>query len=750
MTDPVIDSRLSDEQISQLTGRGECFIHHHTDVPAQFNPIPGTNVTLSGTYPDITFNAAGGSGWTYLTPVDFAVTPGHAEFFPIPVSMTQMIVSFIDVQFNNASDIVSLRVSSGGGGSPNFITSGYGFSMSSIQDFTLPAVMYSNSTGEPAVARGISSPAKINGTVVMTRHYPNLNFWTWHSALFADGGVVHEGTCRIAQIPNLYDGTGLLLEQIDGVRVDASISTFTSGTVSVAYRSDEKTFLIVNQPGIRRDGTSIDSNQYNDGQWVRFQREAGRPKKMGGYRAIPVVLDGPCRGSYSWSRGGITEIMQFSDAEYMSQISIDASGAGAGTIRRNFGGIAVRPRDDYSWQVDSMYDSAVGSDKTLIFAHPGKNLINIDSDETSPVYYASVQVSGNSSLDVFESLPNGEAVSGGILCIAPYLVLYGSDGLVMWSNTNEPRNFVTGDAGTARITGSKIVRGLPLRGGSQSPAALLWSLDSVYRMYYIGGTQVFKFDPISSQSTVLSSNGIIEYDGKYFWAGVDRFLMYDGTVKEMVNNSNLNFFFDNLNFAQRQKVWVTKNTRYGEIWWHFPKGDSIECNHAVIYNVRLNCWYDTEINRSSGVASGVFPRPIWFENLADGTCKAWVHEEGHDRVDGESASAIPSYFETADFGFPTGGSDSEKPVGANRWTRITRVEPDFVMSGDMTVEVTGNEFAQVLAKESAPYTFGPDTGKIDLREQRREIRLRFTSNTLGGSYDAGKIIMHLDVGDVRS
>lgn len=31
-------------------------------IPSQFSPIAGTNVTLTGTYPNITFNAAGGSG----------------------------------------------------------------------------------------------------------------------------------------------------------------------------------------------------------------------------------------------------------------------------------------------------------------------------------------------------------------------------------------------------------------------------------------------------------------------------------------------------------------------------------------------------------------------------------------------------------------------------------------------------------------------------------------------------------------
>ena len=40
------------------------------DIPEQFNPIAGANVTLTGTYPDITFAASGGGGGTtnnYIT-----------------------------------------------------------------------------------------------------------------------------------------------------------------------------------------------------------------------------------------------------------------------------------------------------------------------------------------------------------------------------------------------------------------------------------------------------------------------------------------------------------------------------------------------------------------------------------------------------------------------------------------------------------------------------------------------------------
>jgi hypothetical protein len=36
-----------------------------------------------------------------------------------------------------------------------------------------------------------------------------------------------------------------------------------------------------------------------------------------------------------------------------------------------------------------------------------------------------------------------------------------------------------------------------------------------------------------------------------------------------------------------------------------------------------------------------------------------------------------------------------------------------------------------------------------MREQRRELRLKFVSNVAGGTYQVGKILLDADVGDSR-
>ena len=604
----------------------------------------------------------------------------------------------------------------------------------------------------------------------------------------------------------------------------------------------KKVFSIDTQPGVQRDGTFFDKNFYSDGRWVRFQR--GRPRKIAGYRSITNDANGYSRGIFVNSINGNNQVFNGYN-NGLEVVNINNSGIGSGVAEFTLSNFTASNLN--VWQFDSLFD-AQGTGKQLLLAHPGQNLAQIDQTVSTPVLAGDINGLTMAQLaDTSGPSPTGApiSVSGGVVVLHPYVFVYGDNGLIKNSTAGNPYNWNGPDSNATNVASTKIVKGLPVRGGSNAPSGLFWALDSLIRVSYtpttvtVGGTaQTFywRYDIISSQTSILSSSSVIEYDGIYYWIGVDRFLLYNGVVKEIPNNMNQNYFFDNLNYAQRQKVWATKVPRFGEIWWFYPSGDSEECNDCIIYNIRENCWYDggqaLGSRRTAGYFSQVFKYPInagadlstqqqifattittqtglptiqvpitnliaigqlviatgvqsnslvtliapsgtpgFYTvtlsknatasatvsatfNTTAGRVTLWQHEIGTDEVNGQTTDAIESYFETSDLGWVSGGP-SQSPqipqggVGENRWLHLERIEPDFIQEGVMSVQIVGRPFAQKDDVISDPYYFDPDTGKVDMREQRRELRLRFNSNVQGGTYQMGKVLLSADFGDVR-
>jgi hypothetical protein len=165
------------------------------------------------------------------------------------------------------------------------------------------------------------------------------------------------------------------------------------------------------------------------------------------------------------------------------------------------------------------------------------------------------------------------------------------------------------------------------------------------------------------------------------------------------------------------------------------------------FSVPITAIYAQAIEMSAA-ATGSGAVPLTFSTPAN-LIAIYQHEIGTDEIRGQNVLSILSSFETNDLSWLGGGPSQPTTDGQNRWIRVERIEPDFLQEGDMSVVVTGRPFAQGEDKESDPYVFGPNTGKIDMREQRRELRLKFTSDVAGGDYQLGKLLLNAEIGDVR-
>jgi hypothetical protein len=525
------------------------------------------------------------------------------------------------------------------------------------------------------------------------------------------------------------------------------------------------------KPGIKRDGTKFEGDYYVDGQWVRFQR--GLPRKIAGYKVVSNYLSEISRGLKTYTENGYTYVHSGSET-YLERFTLDQFGNASAVTDRT--PVSIIPNEYNAWQFDVLYDSISLQPSNKIIAQVAKNNLTLYNAEGGQVFVGDLRAT-----DRLEEVPvpAGFSAAGGICVLHPYLTVFGTDGAIGWSVPGNPYDLTGIGSGNARVAAQKIVRGLPLRGGpGNAPAGLYWSTDAVIRCSYVGGTQTFQFDTISSQSSILSPNSIIEYDGVYFWLGVDRFLMFNGVVRDVENTMNINYFFDNLNRQYAQKVFAWKVPRFGEIWWAYPKGNATECTHAIIYNVKEQTWYDTELpneGRSAGEFTTQFATPLLTGTKFYGfnpnpdiriteagdirttitgdiritytndNYKLWQHEVGVNELDLNTVNAIQSYFETSDI-------SNAVLQGRNKSLRCELVEPDFVQVGDMTVQIVGRANARSKEVYSEPMTFSdvattPQEQVVFFKEIRREMRFKFESNTINGDYQMGQVLVHIGEAD---
>jgi hypothetical protein len=399
-----------------------------------------------------------------------------------------------------------------------------------------------------------------------------------------------------------------------------------------------------------------------------------------------------------------------------------------------------------------------GGTNSVVFAHVTPNGIDISSSAPGTIFYGDAYGGTVGTSNILVPIGTTDPHdSGGIVCIHPFLFSFGNFGTLNWSAPADPLSVGTSNA---RITEQKMVAGLSTRGGSgASPAGLFWSLNSLIRMTFVGGSAQFSFDTVSDNINILSSKSPVEYDGTFYWVGAGRFLRYNGVIDENANDVNVDDFFSNLNMAYAQRMWGCAVPQWGEIWWFYPRGTNTECTHAVIYNKRLSerfgrpVWYDTELPfggfRTAGVRPRVFPYPVWASNpnplhpsgTGTGSFGIFQHEIGTDLV--ANGLVLPIYSSVTSTNISTSIGQPDSNV------RLTRVEPDFRQVGELLMERRARAYARSkLGIRTA--VFQPGTKKIDdLRGQGRELTLKVSSNAPGGHYEFGQVLIHIEPGDVR-
>lgn len=769
---------------------------------------------------------------------------------------------------------------------------------------------------------GVTPGIKRDGTTFEAREFSDGEWCRFQRGIPKKMGGYLQMFQEPAGIPrglimNAYDGVNYIFSGTSG-----AIDVFTTGT-TLGFGSGPYTANILGP--INGDSYGLAGGTgYTNGVYTGVSLTGG----TGSGATADITVAGGIVTIVTIVNGGSGYVV----GDVLSANAVDIGGTGSGFTFTILAITSFTPDARNLWQFDMQYDPSGAALKVL--AHPGLNLQHIDNAIPSQVLIGDLLPGAGNTwtfsglVDSAGTTPTNDPISvdGGVCVLYPFIFVYGSNGFIANNNVDttyanqSPYDWNGPLANRVNMSAGKIVKGMPVRGGTNSPSGLFWATDSLIRVSFTGQVDNYwRYDIISSQTSIMSSSSVVEMDGVYYWMGVDRFYAYNGSVNVLANDKNINWLFDNLNFSQRQKVWATKVPRYNEIWFFYPRGTATECTDAIIYNVKDKLWYDAGsaagARRSCGYTTEVFPAPVWcgwdyeisygdsvtvqegptdsatasftgeitdtelnvtavasgtiyigmevtgsgvsantyISALGTGTggtgtyvvtqtqtvastsltgdlsfpvaganqfyvygnqttsyspgdrlafsqsptapfytvensvfyfnvftqpyggvtlitCTTdfteaptvgsqvysvingygvWQHEFGLNRVTSLGETAIPSSFTTCDISWVGGDPYQDTPSGVNRRMHLTRVEPDFIQGGTMSLNVLGRKFARGTVENNGPYYFDPDTGKIDLRLEHREVRLQFQSNELNGNYEMGRVLITAEYGDER-
>lgn len=535
---------------------------------------------------------------------------------------------------------------------------------------------------------------------------------------------------------------------------------------------------LVYKPGIQRNAGDFQDEYCIDGQWIRFVN--GKIRKMKGQKEIfngPIVgVDITFLDMYFSGTNPVLIYATMNHGLYRCILNNELSNIT--NDRRVLDAIECGGDTTRTWQSAKFIMDGVPY-IALLSTFNGNNML---SNRNGVLLWKSMTDNTADFVGYIDGLIPGNdenVVSGGILYSSPCLYLYGNNGTILRSKTSNPLNFnemeENSDAQSYKISENKLLFGASIRGGTNAPTFLFWTQNSViYLTNVADGTNPtspieFQREEITTNSSVMSPKSIVQYDSLFFWLGTDRAFVYNGIVESIKNDVNFEWFLENVDLNKRQKIYGYKVARYGEIRWAFPEKrfsnrPEIGCTREIVYNVRENSWYDTEIQRDCVTiyeATGdIFSYGDSCTNYpyipANAYKSIWKQETGFYEVRHNNAvQTIPSFFTTPWFGYAAFPPAKDGKV-MDKYIKITEIEPDFpapeshrrqanelLVVGSAMIKYAGVQRQTIVPIDFDLY-IGNNRGKIDMRVQGRFVNLTFACVH---PYTVGTILINFEIGD---
>lgn len=213
---------------------------------------------------------------------------------------------------------------------------------------------------------------------------------------------------------------------------------------------------------------------------------------------------------------------------------------------------------------------------------------------------------------------------------------------VRWSNTayvgTLPPDWIEDDpardGGFNDLTDSQshIIDGRPLR-----DSFVIYTNRDTFIMDYVGGTMVFNFRKIFSDSGILAANCCVEFEGQHFVISEEDIFVHNGSTRQSVATGRVKDYLmkqissTNFNatrvysYPTRKEIWITyvSTNAPAAVAGGAPE-DKYACDKAAIWSWEYNTWTFADLPNIYDIALGVSPET---------DARTWEHYDPSGTID---------------------------------------------------------------------------------------------------------------------
>lgn len=455
-------------------------------------------------------------------------------------------------------------------------------------------------------------------------------------------------------------------------------------------------------PGVYRNGTEYQAKgRYYDANLVRWNPSLC---PIGGWRTrVATAVSGMPRAALAWKdNAGLTwlaigthrGIYVMNRAETVYDIT-PASGFTSGladSVSRGGYGTGKYGRGTYG---TPRADTAVVQDATQwTLCVWGQYLLGVSPDDGNILQW---QLNTSNKAAKVTNSPTCKSI-----VVTSKGFLFALNGrTVSWCDQQDNETWTpssTNQAGDFPLqTGGSLMCGENVSGGT-----LLFTDVDVHLATWVGGIDVYGFEPVGDACGVVSRQATTAFDKQAFWMSKSGFKLYNGYVQD-VPCDLWDYIVKDINWSQKSKIFIMPNSTFSEIEVYYCSAASTEIDRCVVVNYKNWSWNIGRPSRLCGVDDGVFKYPI--KVGVDGTI--YDHEIGTN-YDGDTP-----YAETGPLELGNG----------DYLTDVDGIIPDEATLGDVNVS-----FITKMESTGPETSFGPYTlaSKTDFRFTARQIRTRYT------------------------